>query len=111
MFKKSSYILLITALIVFVICKYTLGDKIAYTMFVTSFVLILNLLGLYLLWSLVIQKKSIALGVGIIILKYPLLGYIVYQMAQQKWFHSMGIFVGFVTFVFSIVLAALLRRF
>lgn len=85
-------------------------QEVALTAFVSHLLLVVNMLGIWLIWSVVFKKKSVALGVAIIILKYPILGYIVVQVSRQNWFNSFGLIIGFSSFVFSIVLAALLRK-
>ena len=110
MIKKIALLSLLTSIVAGLLAWMTAKPEMALTGFVTHLLLILNMLGIWLIWSVVFEKKSIALGVVIIILKYPLLGYIVVQMSRQNWFSSIGVLIGFLSFVVSIVLAALLRR-
>ena len=77
---------------------------------VTTSLLIINFIGLFLFWKLVIYKKSIALGVLIIILKYPLLGFAVHKLSKADWFNSFGLIFGFLYFVIVIVLLSLFRN-
>ena len=110
MIKKIAVLSLLTAVAAGVIAWIFAKPEMAMTGFATHILLILNMLGIWLIWRVVFDKKSVALGVVIIILKYPLLGYIVVQMSRQPWFSSIGVLLGFTSFVFSIVLVTLLRK-
>lgn len=110
MIKKIATLSLVTAIIAALIPWYFSKPEVALTAFVCHLLLIVNLLGIWVIWRVVFEKKSVALGVVVIILKYPLLGYIVVQISRQDWFNSFGLIIGFSSFVFSIVLVALLRQ-
>ncbi len=110
MIKKIAVLSVLTAVFVALITWILAKQDIALTAFVCHLLLVMNMLGLWLIWRVVFEKKSVALGVAIIILKYPILGYIVIQVSRQNWFNSIGLVIGFSSFVFSIVLAALLRK-
>lgn len=110
MIKKITILSLLTAILAGLAIWHFANPEIAATGSATHVMLILNMLGIWLIWSVVFEKKSVALGVVIIILKYPLLGYIVVQMSRRTWFSSIGVLIGFSSFVFSIVLAALFRH-
>lgn len=110
MIKKIAVLSVLTGILVGLIAWIFAKQEIALTAFVCHLLLVINMLGLWLIWRVVFEKKSVALGVAIIILKYPILGYIVVQVSRQNWFNSFGLVIGFSSFVFSIVLAALLRK-
>lgn len=110
MMKKIAILSLITAIFVALAVWFFAHPEMALTVLIVHFLLIANMLGIGLIWRVVFQKKSVALGVVIIILKYPLLGYIVVQMSRQTWFSSIGLLIGFLSFVFSIVLASVLKK-
>ncbi len=81
----------------------TVGKNAAISCFITALILLINLLGLYIFWKVVFFKKSIALGLLIIIFKYPLIALILWQMSQQTWVHPVGVFVSMLLFLLSIV--------
>lgn len=110
MIKKIAILSLLTAIVAGVLTWIFTKSEMAFTGFAAHLLLIVNMLGIWLIWRVVFDKKSVALGVVIIILKYPLLGYIVVQMSRQIWFSSIGVLIGFSSFVLSIVLATLLRN-
>jgi len=110
MIKKIAIVSLLTAIITGLVAWFFAIPEMALTGFITHLLLIANMLGIWLIWRVVFEKKSVALGIVIIILKYPLLGYIVVQMSRQTWFSSIGVLIGFSSFVLSIVLVALLKQ-
>lgn len=111
MIKKIAIISLLMALMSSGLSWLFLGYNLAITAFIGHFLLVVNLLGMYLIWSVLVKKKSIALGVGLILFKYPILGYVVVKLAKQNWFNSFGVFLGFFTFLLSIVLVTVLKHF
>jgi len=61
-------------------------------------------------WRRLIEKKSIAWTVGIIVIKYAvLLGSIVY-LARLEWFSPLGAGIGIGSFVFAALLFAILTK-
>lgn len=110
MIKKIASLSLLTAIIAGLATWFFATGPMAFTAVLCHLLLIVNLLGIWVIWRVVFEKKSVALGVVVIILKYPLLGYIVIQMSRQSWFNSIGVLIGFLSFVVSIVLGALLKQ-
>ena len=84
-----------------------MNEKVAISCAVTSVLLIVNLIGLYIFWRVVFFKKSIALGLLIIIFKYPLIAFCLWQMSKQTWVQPIGILVSMLLFLFSVVGAVL----
>lgn len=111
MFKKMATIMFFLGLLVMAIVGWKQGSSTALTGLAVHNLLLVNLIGLYFIYKAVAQKKSIALVVVVIILKYPLLGYIVVKMTRQSWFETFGLVVGFITFLSSIVIVTLLKHF
>jgi hypothetical protein len=97
--KTQVFLSLITSLILWAV----INQNAAVSCFVTAAMLLLNLFGLYLLWKVVFFKKSIALGLLIIIFKYPLIALILWQISKQDWVHPVGVFVAMLLFLLSIV--------
>lgn len=110
MIKKIATLSVVTALVCGLATWFFGSGQMAFSGVITHLLLILNMLGIWLIWRIVFEKKSIALGVVVIILKYPLLGYLVVQMSRQSWFNSIGVLIGFISFVLSIVLVTVLRK-
>src|SRR5690348_9151075 len=58
-----------------------------------------NFFILHFCWSRILKKKLIALSIGIIVIKYATLGFIIYQTAVENWFHMGWLSAGFGTVV------------
>ncbi len=60
---------------------------------------VLNVAALYFSWKKILEKKNLVLSVGVIVFKYPLLGFILYEVVHLKqislgWFMvGMGSFL------------------
>lgn len=76
---------------------------------ITSLFLIINMLGIYTLWTVIIYKKSIAQGLAIIILKYPILAYSAAIVISEPRFNKLGLATGFLAFLLSVVVFSLRR--
>ncbi len=76
---------------------------------ITALFLIVNMLGIYTLWTVIIYKKSIAQGLAIIILKYPVLAYSAAIVISEPWFNKLGLATGFLAFLLSVVVFSLRR--
>ena len=64
----------------------------------------INLLLLYWSWRSIFRKKSIAIAVSVIVIKYALLGYLLYYLVANEKVSVLGLLVGF-----SVGLLALTR--
>lgn len=64
-------------------------------------VMLFNIAALWILWSRVIQKKLIALALAIIVLKYAILGIIIYQLLKAPWVSAIWLSAGFGTLMLA----------
>lgn len=103
MIKKIATLNLIFSLAISTVLLIFLNQNAAISCVFTSILLVLNMAGLYIFWQIVFLKKSIALGLLIIIFKYPLIAYCIWQMSKQNWVSPIGIFVSMLLFLVSIV--------
>lgn len=103
MIKTIAKTQVLLSLIASLILWAVINQNAAVSCFATAAMLLLNLFGLYLLWKVVFLKKSIALGLLIIIFKYPLIALILWQMSKQAWVQPIGVFVAMLLFLLSIV--------
>jgi len=78
---------------------------------VTLLFLLLNLAALFFLWRIIFLKKSIALGLLIIIFKYPIIAYCLWKISKQPWLDVQGLLLAVCVFVLGIAVAAILRHF
>ena len=86
------------------------NQNVAITSLSTSVVLLANLYGLFIFWRIVFLKKSIALGLLIIIFKYPLIALCIWQISKQPWVQLEGILVSMLAFIVSIVGVVLYKQ-
>ncbi len=103
MIKKIALVNLVISAVLALGLYIFVNKNIAISELVTTLMLVLNLSGLYIFWRVVFLKKSIALGLLIIIFKYPLIAYCLWQMSRQNWVHPLGVFVSMLLFLLSIV--------
>lgn len=103
MIKKIAITSILSSMIVAV--ALVLGGKAdaGFSNLASNLLLVINLAGLFLFWRVIFQKKSIALGLLIIILKYPFIAYLVWMMSKQSWAQPGGIFVGVLVFLLSLI--------
>ena len=100
------YTNLISALLFF-----THGQAVALSCLIGGGIMLLNLLGIYLLWHLIFSKKSIALAVFVIIFKYLILGVVLWNLSSISWLKPLGLVAGLSTLVLAILSATLMKGF
>ncbi len=61
-------------------------------------------------WARLLQKKSIAWTVMIIVIKYAVLLGSIYILAQESWFMPLGVALGIGSFVMAALLFGLFDR-
>jgi hypothetical protein len=103
MIKKIVILNMILSLVLSAGLYIFMNKNVAISTLATTVMLVLNLSGLFVFWRVVFLKKSIALGLLIIIFKYPLIAYCLWQMSRQDWVHPIGVFVSMLLFLLSIV--------
>lgn len=59
----------------------------------------LNLLLLVLGWGLLFQKKQVALAIPLIVIKYAISGFIIYQSLRLPWLDPVWFIVGLTSFI------------
>ena len=76
---------------------------------VGSILVLLNLLALAWAWSRIFRKKTVALAVGVIVIKYAILGLIIYVLIKQNkvqpvWFLGglSSIFLSILVYTFGV---------
>lgn len=77
---------------------------------VTSGLLTINLLGLVFVVHQLFNKKSIALPLLIIILKYPIIVAVIVYLSKQSWVTSIGVLTSVLLFVLSFIAAHILLK-
>lgn len=77
----------------------------AYCHSVTSILLLINFLGIAFVVQQLFSKKSIALPLLIIILKYPIIFAVIMVLSKQNWMTSVGVFTSALAFLLSLIAA------
>jgi|GEM_PF-6608373 len=70
----------------------------------------LNLQALSWAWSLIFQKKLIALAVSIIVIKYAILAGILFSSLSQAWFHALAFGAGIASLMIVLTGTLLISR-
>lgn len=86
------------------------GNKSAASYFTGSFLLYFNTLVLTFAWSLITKKKLVALPVMLIVIKYAILGVIIYQILNQEWLSYLEFFLGLGSLILTVVIFGLLQN-
>ena len=68
---------------------------------------LINVAALYFSWKKILQKKSLVLSASVIVIKYPLLGFILYEVVHLKQLSLGWFLVGMGAFIPSAVLTAI----
>ena len=77
---------------------------------VGSIVVLGNFAILMFVWKRIFQKKQIALAVSLIVIKYALLGGILYIVLRTEWAQPIWLGVGLGTLIFSTLMTSLFFR-
>ena len=70
---------------------------------VTSSLLLINFLGIAFVVQQLFSKKSIALPLLIIILKYPIIFAVIMVLSKQNWMTSAGVLTSVLAFLLSFI--------
>jgi hypothetical protein len=73
--------------------------------------MMINMLGLALLWRLIFSKKSIALAILVIIFKFLILGLILWNLRQAEWIKPIGFVLGLSSLVLGILGFSVYKKF
>lgn len=109
MIKQIAIRSLILSSVIGLVLSFLYSPSLGVASAITSLLLIVNMLGIYTLWTVIIYKKSIAQGLVIIILKYPVLAYSAAIVISEPWFNKLGLATGFLAFLLSVVVFSLRR--
>ncbi|MFZ3230099.1 MAG: hypothetical protein WA160_07835 [Pseudobdellovibrio sp.] len=111
MIKLAAIYMIIYTLLGSIVLMLFADRETAISCAIGGFIMLINLIGIYLLWQVVFTKKSIALAVVIIILKYLILGFVLWYLAQVSYIRPIGLVVGLSTLVLAILSTTLTKSF
>ncbi|MDG0814923.1 hypothetical protein [Bdellovibrio svalbardensis] len=98
--------LLVSALGSFLIAIFTAAHQ-GYSFLAGSLVIFLSFLMLGIGFSLIFEKKLIALAISIIVFKYAILGIIIFTIVKLPWFTPLWFAMGVASFVLSAIYFAI----
>lgn len=110
MIKITAIYTFIFSILLAAVLYYVSSSEMAWSCLFGAAVMLLNLLGLWILWKFIFSKKSIALAVLVIIFKYLILGLILWNLNQIQWMRPIGFISGLSSLMFGVVCAALLKK-
>jgi hypothetical protein len=87
--------------------SYFVAQQQAYSFFVGSLVILVSVFLLGWAWSLIFKKKLVALAAVIIVIKYAILGIIIFELAKQAWFRPLWFSLGVASFTLTAIFYAL----
>lgn len=92
------------------VCFFVLGVEQAFSCLLGSAMMLINLLGLWILWTFIFSKKSIALAVLVIIFKYLILGLILWNLNQIQWMRPVGFIIGLSSLLLGVISAIIFKK-
>ena len=92
-------------------CYFRYGFEFSLSCLFGMGIMLINLLGLWILWRLIFSKKSIALVLLVIIFKYLILGLILWNLNQIQWMRPLGFILGLSSLVFGILTTLVIKKF
>ncbi len=111
MIKLAAGLLLLYVLVISVLLNFMIGTEAAFSCIAGGLIMLVNLLGLYYVWSRIFAKKSIGLAIFIIVLKYLGLGYIFWSLSSSNWLHPTGFVLGLATVFLAILSMTVVKSF
>lgn len=110
MIKFISLNIFLFSLVLSAICFQWFGKESAFSCFFGGLVMQFNFLAISLLWHIVFTKKSILLAVLVIILKYLIVGYILWNLNQIKGLNLSGFILGLSSLLLAILSTLVYKR-
>lgn len=109
MIKNLALSLLIVDMIVFSVLSFFFDDSLSKSFLFSSLLLLINLVGLALMWKVVLIYKKSALVTLVALIKYPLIGLSIYWAGRQSWINANGVVIGICSFLIIIVVTVLIN--
>ena len=111
MIKLTAGLLLFYILIISTLLYFSIGLAAAMSCLAGGMLMLINLTGLYFIWSRAFAKKSIALAVVAIVVKYLGLGYIFWSLSKSNWLHPASFILGLTSLLLAILSMTVVKSF
>lgn len=109
MIKTVAASLITFNLLIFLSLNYLGHNNMALSFFFVSTLLLLNFIGLVLMWRAILIYRKTNLVVLSALIKYPLLGLSIFWAGRQPWINAIGIVIGICAFLIIIVVSVLIH--
>ncbi|MBC7752777.1 MAG: hypothetical protein H7Z71_00970 [Moraxellaceae bacterium] len=110
MIKKSAIMMSLANGIIFIILGFYFNSPMAISFLFSSMLLLINYVGLAIMWKIIITQRKAGLAALVALVKYPLIGISIFWAGRQPWMNSIGITIGICAFLINIVLTLLILR-
>ncbi len=88
-----------TLILSFIALKYLHYEQEMLSFFVGAILALLNVAVLYFSWKRMLLKKNLVLPASVIVFKYPILGFILYEVVHLKQIHLSWFLIGMGAFI------------
>lgn len=89
----------------FILLKINNLESVMISFFAGAGLAILNVAALYISWKKILEKKNLVLSVSVIVFKYPILGFLLYEVVHLKQISLGWFMVGMGTFLPAVLLS------
>lgn len=111
MIKNSATAFLIVTLLVYAVLQMVFQETdVAYSFLFISVLLLVNYMGLSIMWKHVLVSKKTGAAPVFALLKYPLIAVAIFWAGRQPWINYWGIAIGICSFLIIIVITLLIKN-
>ena len=111
MIKLTAALIVVFSLMLSAPLYYYQGSAASISCIIGGALMLVNLVGLYVVWDRIFAKKSIAIAVLGILVKYVVLGYMFWSLSSSTWLHPLGFVLGLSTLLFAILSMTVIKSF
>lgn len=109
MIKNTAISMVLYTLLAAGLGYYLYGSNQALSIVTGGVIMLLTLMSFVVIFAVVFYKKLIALAVFVIILKYVILGLILWNLSSAKWLEPIGLVVGLASLLIAILVATFIK--
>lgn len=96
--------------IIFAVLAFYFNSAVAISFLFSSMLLLINYVGLAIMWKIIISSQKAGLAALVALIKYPIIGFSIFWAGRQPWMNSIGITIGICAFLINIVLTLLILK-
>jgi hypothetical protein len=110
MIKRSAISMFLGNVIIFLVLYIYFDQGMAISFLFSSMLLLINYVGLAVMWKYIILREKAGLAALVALIKYPIIGLSIFWAGRQPWMNSIGIAIGICAFLIIIVLNLLINK-